>query len=286
MTLLWIVFALLAVGTVYAVVRPMLAQEQGALTSEAADHAVYRDQLAEVEADLERGLIDHEQAEAARTEIGRRLLDTDKTVPMHPESEGRAGGKTGARAWRGLAGSVAALVPLASLMVYLALGSPRLPDQPHAERVSKDLNQASVMDLISRVEERLRTHPEDGQAWQVLAPIYVQLGRFDDAAEAYQNSIERLGETPDRLVRYIEARMAADNGVITETSMAAIQRLGETSPERPEVKFWLALSKEQDGRLEEAAEGYRLLLEEGKPEDQWREMVETRLEEVEKKVNP
>ena len=57
------------------------------------------------------------------------------------------------------------------------------------------LEQANVTELIAKVEARLREHPEDGQGWDVIAPIYLKLGRFREAAAAYANAARLEGET-------------------------------------------------------------------------------------------
>ena len=53
---------------------PLLLRRRADGSREAYNLRVYRDQLAEVERDLGRGLLSPEQAEAARAEIGRRIL--------------------------------------------------------------------------------------------------------------------------------------------------------------------------------------------------------------------
>ena len=89
------------------------------------DLAVYRDQLAEVDRDAERGLIDARQAEAARTEISRRML------AAADQGEAAGGTMPGGR-WLRLA--VVVLVPVAALLLYLPSGRPDLPSQPFASR--------------------------------------------------------------------------------------------------------------------------------------------------------
>ena len=71
---------------------PLLLRRQRGESREAYNLAVYRDQLAEIERDLARGLLNPEQAEAARAEIGRRILalQTGAASP-HPTPPPQAG---------------------------------------------------------------------------------------------------------------------------------------------------------------------------------------------------
>jgi cytochrome c-type biogenesis protein CcmH len=53
---------------------PLLMRRHAAASRESYNLAVYRDQLAEIDRDAARGLLNAEQAEAAHAEIGRRIL--------------------------------------------------------------------------------------------------------------------------------------------------------------------------------------------------------------------
>src|ERR1700754_1109020 len=76
--------ALLTTATVAALLIPLLRRQIVRRDRLASDTAVYRDQLAEVERERGRDAISVAEADAARTEIERRLLaaaDKDKAEP-------------------------------------------------------------------------------------------------------------------------------------------------------------------------------------------------------------
>jgi cytochrome c-type biogenesis protein CcmH len=274
--LFWVLCAVLTAAVLYFVTRPLTVPVAGPSALErdrASDLAVYRDQLSEVEADRARGLLSDAEAEAARIEISRRLL-------ARAESGEPAQGGSGER---GLTGARMAfitaviLVPAVSLALYLAYGSPGLPGRPHAERVAASADKASIETLVAKVEERLRAHPEDGQGWDVIAPVYFRQGRFDEAVQAYRNAIRLLGESPKRLAGLGEAQVFAKNGIVTEDARRAFQRLAELEPSRPEPRFWLALAKEQDGDIGGALADYRKLVADAPADADWRAPVEQRI---------
>ena len=72
--LLWIGFAVLAAAVVWAVTRPLLANDSGAAAANDFELAVYRDQLAEIETERAQGLLGGNEAEGARVELARRLI--------------------------------------------------------------------------------------------------------------------------------------------------------------------------------------------------------------------
>ena len=282
MLFFWICAAVLTVLAVLALVRPLLAPaDETADTAEpAADIAVYRDQMTEIDSDRARGLITETEAEAARVEIARRLL-----AAAELGASGTIGSTPGKNAFARRISSdklfmmVAGLVPAVALAIYAVQGSPGLPGRPVAERLASTPGPgADVEELVARVEERLRANPSDGQGWDVIAPVYLRLERFADAAEAYRRAIELTSESPQRLSGLAESSVLANDGIVTETARKAYQRLLELEPHRNEAVFGLALAKEQDGDLDQAEADYRKLLESAPPQAPWRIFVTERLE--------
>jgi cytochrome c-type biogenesis protein CcmH len=280
--LLWFGLAVLTAVVVAVLLRPLLADGAADSSSAeardpAASTAVYRDQLTEIGAERARGLIGATEAEAARVEIARRLLaaaDTPKgTAPPSALRDVRA-----------LALGLAACLPVLAIVVYLALGAPGQPGQPFAARAPEGTG-TSVEQLVTRVEERLRTHPEDGRGWDVIAPVYLRLGRYHEAANAFQQALRLVGESTDRLAGLAEAHMLANDGMVSEAARKAYERLRVLAPDRMEPRFWLAVAAEQDGRLEEAAKVYAQLLTEGSASAPWRPTVGERWRAVRRKQN-
>ncbi len=69
-----------------ALLRPLLREDADALAARDADLAVYRDQLTEIEADRERGLIGASEAESARAEVARRLIEIEERNDAAPRA--------------------------------------------------------------------------------------------------------------------------------------------------------------------------------------------------------
>lgn len=264
----WILVAVLSAAVTYWVTRPLLAGKSETIAPAAADVAVYKDQLAEIESDLARGQISPAEAEAARTEVSRRLL---RLSVMGEEAHGThevSSLKTAHMA-------VTVALPLAALGLYLVYGSPSLPGLPLKDRLAAAPTTAA--DLVAKVEARLRDVPDDGQGWEVIGPVYAAQGRFDEAVNAYANAIRILGETPRRLEGLAMADIRASNGLVSERARKAFQRALELEPGRTEPRLWLALAKEQDGKIEEAAADYKALLDQAPQDAPWRKAVERRL---------
>jgi cytochrome c-type biogenesis protein CcmH len=276
--LLWIAFALMTALALGVVLAP-LARSAREVEADAGTLAVYRHQLDEIEAERSRGLVDDKDAADARVEISRRLLASADRVEQPPHATPLPESRRTA-----VALVTAAAIPILTLALYLTHGSPGLPSFPVAARAQLPLERAQVGDLIAKVEARLREHPEDGDGWDVIAPIYYKLERFRDAANAYAHAVRLKGESVRRLAGFAESTVFAADGIVTEEARAAYEKILAIEPGRPEPRFWLALAKEQDGKLATALAEYQALLSNAPGDAPWRAAVESRAADVARRL--
>lgn len=282
--LLWIAFALLTAAVLAWMLAPLARPapaDEALAPAEAGARAVYRDQLAEIEAERAAGLIGAAEAEAAKIEISRRLLASAARAE-EAAAPGAAEPPAGTHHGR-IALATAAGVALLTLGLYLAYGSPGTPDTLAAQ-ANAARGQAELARMIAQVEARLRQAPDDGAGWEVIAPVYLKLGRYPDAAAAYANAARLQGESVKLLAGLAEASILAKDGVVTEEARAAYEKILKLEPGHAEPRFWLAMGKEQDGRLPEALADYRALLNEAVPDADYRDALETRVKEVSARI--
>lgn len=283
--LLWIGFAVLAVMVVGALALPLREGGRVALDAREADAAIFRDQLREIEADRNRGLLSDEDAASSRAEIARRLFQIDAAASgSRRPSAAEAGTPKGPRASAFLSAILLA-IPLVSIAVYLSIGSPLLPGQPLASREALPAANASIAELVGKVEARLREQPQDGKGWDVIAPVYMRLGRAGDAANAYAQSIRLNGETVARLLGFGDASLIAANGIVNDEVKRTAERILALEPDRIQARIWLTLGKEQDGDLSGAASDYGRMISEAPADAPWREAVADRLADVEARLS-
>ena len=272
---LWFGLALMTAAAVWAVLWP-LARRADELRS-GSDVAVYRDQLVEIDRDRAAGLIGETEAAGARVEVSRRLIAAADAETGPPGSVSSAN-------WRRRAVAIVALVvlPFGATALYFALGSPSLPDQPLAPRLAASRNEPAVDTLIARVEDHLSHHPEDGRGWEVIAPVYLRLGRLDDAVKARRNALRLNGATAEREAALGEALVFAANGVVTADAKAAFERAIALDASRVEARYFLGLAAEQDGDYRRAAATWRALLEAAPPEAPWIDVLRGALARVDR----
>lgn len=276
--LLWIAFSLMTGAAVLAVLWPLRTGLEGARPSASAaeaDLAVYRDQLAEIERDRVGGLIGEAESEAARAEVARRILRASAEVQMAGEASSGA-------AFRRRAVAVIALigVPVLAGALYVGLGSPRLPAQPLAARLQAQPDRADVAVLIRKVEDHLEANPGDGRGYEVVAPIYLRIGRTSDAVRAWSTAIRLLGSSPARQTGLGEALIAEADGVVTNEASAAFKQALSEDPKDPKARYFLGLAAEQDGKPAEAASYWSGLAADSPPDAPWLPMVRAALARV------
>lgn len=270
--LFWSLLALMIAVAAFSVLWPLSRMPR--LAEETAGVAVYRHQLTEIEQDRARGVLNPAEADAAKIEVSRRLLGAAaREAPKADASVSR----------RRIAAIVAlAGIPLLSLSLYLALGAPEVPDAPLAPRLAKPIEQQDIGILIGRIEERLERFPEQGQGWELVAPIYLRVGRTGDAIAAQQRAIQLLGSTVAREIALGEYIRAAQ-GRITPEAKAAFERALALNDKSSPALFYLGLEAEQSGNLAEAQKYWSRIVEHASENDQWRIPAQRRLRLIEKK---
>lgn len=254
----WIVCALLTTLGIAFVVRPLLRNAGPQSDRSETEIAIYRDQLQEIGRDLERNLIDTEEAQAAKLEVSRRLLAAD--AASRRQCDRAVAPPSPPAKYERLAIVLAGVIIVFTMGGYLAVGSPGLPSLPHAERAATDPVDLPIGELIARVEARLAENPDDARGWDVIAPVYLRLERYAEAVQAFQRAIQQNGENERRLAQYAEAILRAGNGDVSDAVVAVYRRLLTLRPDDPVAHFWLAVRHEQQNRPELAIDGYRKLL--------------------------
>jgi cytochrome c-type biogenesis protein CcmH len=272
--MLWIIFALMTAAAIFAVLWPLARKPRAGCGG--SDRLVYQDQLHEIERDRTAGLIGEAEAEAARIEVSRRLLAAaDDEAPA-------AAAAALQPAWHRKAAVIATLtiVPVVSLGFYLALGSPNVPAQPAFARATDPRGGQSIASLVSQVEAHLSRNPNDGAGWEVIAPVYLRMGRFDDAVMARRKSIALNGDNATSEADLGEALVAAANGVVTDEAKQAFQRAVAGDAQESKARYFLGLADEQDGNRDAAAAKWRAMLDAAPADAPWASFVREALARV------
>jgi cytochrome c-type biogenesis protein CcmH len=269
--MIWIVFALMTGAAALCAIWPLLrSRRKGGGESRAV--AFYKAQMAEVERDVARGQLPPEEAAGARAEAGRRLIAASERSAAPAEVASGVGGRR-----RAAALAILVAVPLMTLALYGRLGSPGQPDEP---LIARSADPAKIDDLgaaVAKVEGHLIAHPDDGRGFKVIAPAYMRLGRFREAARAYDEALRLLGEDSLTRADYGEALVAAAGGIVTGEARAAFDQALNERADIPKARYYVALAVEQDGDRSRARQMYEKLLADAPPNAPWAPVVRDHL---------
>ncbi len=277
--MLWIALSVMTAAAVALLVVPMWRARRGLATRGALGIEVYRDQLGDLERDLDRGLLSAEEADAARLEIERRLLAA---------ADDRAGAGALTVRWRGLGAAIVALaLPAAGLGLYPWLGSPGLPSQPYAEHIERvraepeaAQDNPQLAQMIAGLAARLEDAPDDLEGWTMLGRSYGVLGRYREAAAAFRRAVALDAGDPELLVAEGESLVFASDGVVTPAAETAFRRALVLTPGHPAPRYYLGLAERQAGNARAALERWLALAADSAEEAPWRPILLRGLEEV------
>jgi cytochrome c-type biogenesis protein CcmH len=242
---LWAIAAVLTLGALAIMLWPLVQRRDRQIAArEEYDINVYKDQLQEIEADLERGLLSEGQDEAARLEIKRRMLSAADNQEVVRE---QASGPNTL-----MIAILAICVPLGAVLLYLNLGSPERDDQPLAARDMRAITAQSeenqkIFQSATKLAKFLQDNPDDQRGWTLLARTYFSLGRYSDSADAYAE-VYRIDESqPSITVNYGEALTLANESQITEQARGLFQQALATDNTDPKARYYLGMYMAQQG---------------------------------------
>jgi cytochrome c-type biogenesis protein CcmH len=264
------VVIMLLVGVI--LVRAMSRAGQMA-AADGAERAmkVYRDQMAEVERDLARGVLVAAEAERLRLEISRRILDLDKDAAAR-----RVGGPAPA-AMRRLAVGVILLSLVGGAVLYLGMGAPDYRDMPLVARQA-DAEQTrqtrpaqqeleaqvaaafpdpapfagreELEPMVAQLRSALADRPLDVTGHSLLAQNEARLGNFRAAIEAQERVLEIRGAraASEDYAYLIDLMVIAAGGFVSPEAEAVIERVLRQDAENGVALYYLGRMYTQIGR--------------------------------------
>lgn len=260
---LWLVFLVMAAIAAGLLTLPLLRPARHETPRADYDIALYRRQLAEIDRDVARGVIALADAEAARAEIGRRML-----AAAERRERRRATSLTTRRA---TAVVLAVVVPLAALALYVNLGAPMVPAQPFAARQGEQAGEqlAKLDARLAELQAKVEADPRDLESWIALARLSAAHDRYREAADAFGRAYELSGQAPTLAVDLAEALVMADRGVVGARAQELFKSAIADDPRNPRARFYLGLARVQAGDAAAGLQQWLDLAAESPPDAPW-----------------
>ncbi len=273
--MIWIAIALLTGLAALSILIP-LARATAPISHADASRAFFDAQMNELRQDLDRGLLSPNEFAAAEAEAARRLIAAhDQTASSAVPSVRRR---------RAAAVIAIILAPAFALGLYARLGHPALADRPLQARLDAPPGKIELVAAVAKIEKRLARVPGDGAGWQVIAPVYLRMQRYDDAVKAWQNAVRILGSDAYRLGSLGEALVFAAKGKVTDQALAAFAEALKLDPAHNQSLFFTGLAAEQAGVPERAREYWTRLISSAPKDAPWVASLRQRIVDLDKTV--
>lgn len=94
------------------------------------------------------------------------------------------------------------LLPLVTVGLYQHLGAPAILEE---QALTQAHSAYDVDGMITALEDKLKTQPDDAEEWYALGRAYIALQRLDDAEAALAKSAELAPKEAKMIAQYAEA---------------------------------------------------------------------------------
>ncbi|NLJ12907.1 MAG: c-type cytochrome biogenesis protein CcmI [Gammaproteobacteria bacterium] len=266
MTQFWIYAVLLLVVALLLLLWPVLRgrKDQTEEDRTALNIALYEEHIAELEAQHANGALSAEQLAEGRLEASRELLDdTDVGRPKQSVNLGNA-----------LPLIAALLVPIAGLGLYFHWGA--------SDKVALTLSLAeqpkTAAEMIQRLEDTVRLQPESVDAWYFLGRTYMAEQRPQEAAHAYEKTIELVGRQPDLLGQLAQALYFANNNQWSAELQALVDEALRLDPNETTSLGLVGIAAFEGQRFQDAIDAWTRLAKGLDPQDPSYAAIQTGIE--------
>jgi len=263
------------------------------------DLLIYKDQLVEVEKDLEKGVLSKSESDAARIEVSRRILLADKRSKLEKQTVSISQNHN-----KLITFIILIFILAGSFSIYAFLGNPSLPDMPlqarlaeikenRSQRISQEEAELLVPDeiieapsdylaLVSKLRIAMKERPNDIQGLRLLALHEFRLGKYRSARKAHLKIINVLGETATAkdLIDFAEVMIVATNGYVSPEAEFILRRGLEMKPNDGRARYYSGLSMAQSGRPDVTLRLWENLLDEGPDDAPWIPLIKEQIVDV------
>lgn len=210
------------------------------------DIDVYKAQLKELENDLERGLVNKDEAKRSRTEIERRILSAASKEQAVISEE----------APNNIIAIAMLVTLLMSTVLYAVLGTPSMPDYPKSLALDARMegeqaeDYKNTLQLREQLVAQLAGRAPDAQGLVYLSRLEMNLGNFQSAAEALYQAQALDPENFDLQLMYGESLIVASSERVTPAALVVLNQAAKMQPDHPGPRYYLALADYQAGDIE------------------------------------
>ncbi len=246
MTLFWISVAALTIAAILFIVLPILRYKKvEEVSSDELNIEIIKQQLKELDADMEAGELEEEQYTASRHDLEKALLADLNPGSTTKTSELKSG--------RWAMYVIPVLIVAAALATYNKIGVPDIiprlsdrasmtqqqrPSQNQAQPQGAGQSAGSMEDLVVKLAKRMENEPENIEGWKMLGRSYISLGRIQEALQTYEKALNLDKQDVDLLMGYATTLAMSRDNQFQGMPAELINMAYQIEPGNPNV-LWL-----------------------------------------------
>lgn len=259
MMLFWFLALLMLSSALLFVLSPLISpfQSRKGLARNDINVILFKDQCAELEADLATGVLTREQFDQAKEDLERSLLqDIDKAEPGKVDRELVSSKHT--------AIALGLFIPILAISLYLKLGAGEAGLDPKRAVASSEAqvegHQGTLEEQIRSLQEQLQSNPDDLESWVMLARSYYFLKQYQPASGAFAKAVAMTDEkNADLLADYADALAMASERSMAGKPTEAVQKALQVEPLHRKALWLAATAAYQNKQYDETLKYYSSL---------------------------
>lgn len=227
---------LLIVAALLFLLPPLLqgSKSRNVIERKELNILLYKDQLAELEADLKSENITQDQFDQAHADLERSLLQ---------DVEGEAGAVSEkADSGKYAAIVIAITVPVVAIGLYATLGEGERGFDPQNFRAGMTTqgHEGTLEEQVRKLQDHVQQNPEDLEGWVMLARSYYFLKQYQAASDAFARTVAMTGEqNPQLLADYADALAMATGRNMAGKPYELVKKALTVDPNH-QKSLWLA----------------------------------------------
>jgi cytochrome c-type biogenesis protein CcmH len=267
MTSFWVISGIFIVTALLFIVPTLLRNrdvQRENLEHDAVNITVYRDQLAELDKDLENDILTQEQYNRSKQELQQRMLqDVPEREKMIIKTNKRIHNIA-------LSTFITLVLPLAAIFLYLVIGDTRglLPQAQLANAAQMNrgggnespAGHDNFSSVLENLIARLKDNPSDIEGWIMLGRTYAIMERYTEASNTYEKLVELVPDNPQILSDYADVLAMRDQGSLAGKPTELIHAALRIDPQYPKALALAGTAEFEQKKFEQAAEHWEKLL--------------------------
>lgn len=267
MTSFWVISGIFIVTALLFIIPTLLRNRDIQLDNlehDAVNITVYRDQIAELDRDLENDILTQEQYEKSKQELQQRMLqDVSEKEKMIIKKNKKIHNIA-------LSTIITLTLPLAAVFLYLVIGDTRglLPQAQLANATQMNRGGSDTpaghdnfSSVLENLIQRLNQNPEDIDGWIMLGRTYAIMERYAEASNTYAKLVELVPNNPQILSDYADVLAMKNQGTLAGKPTELIHEALRIDPQYPKALALAGTAEFEQEKYDQAAAHWEKLLE-------------------------